>query len=882
MHFKPVLMLLCAVLFAAMLPSQIADFTPHPPGYGVYNLSRAPAPPIPTEPGYPIAPNMWSSSVENADYIFTTWAQYWVERPTRDAAGNIISHEFEVLYWWTYTDKATGVTQPPARVGNGTLFGITGPQLNFFTFATYAPSISLTFAGTNPNGVDGFAIALCAPDNLLGEQIFVHFFELDVSVTPPVWIESVNREAVLASDTPFGISRHPNLIGLPDGDIVVVWQDDNAAGPIGGVPGINPQAPAQNPNNMFVNDIYARRFQQDYPAAPGPGMVDGATVGGNQGSTINLSSSTSAEIFPHATSGNPGEVFITWYSAGTSADNIAGLGPNSGPIDGVVAGETSDIYLRRIMALPGQTGLSTANPVNQAVNVTRSTGETASPPRVAFNSSLNQVGVTFTDDTDANGIAGLVNLNAVPLVDPVTAVVTPRADIFIGLYNPISLAPIAFRNVSEDPNVDLVSDLSGFGLNGWIVGWSTLDGATNINPRIETMTLQSGVLNSTSIKRLYPRQGITSPTTLEMLIFSVNTTSNNSITIHFYSNGGNPDDLRSTEPAAVNDPNNGNNPVLDVFMAYGESTAPPPAAGQLSIEKVTVNSDNPLDIANPNFVVPASIEAEITIQNLSPLSPLILQSINIIFPPGFSRGSGPVLPVTVGQGNTQTFVVNILTDRTKMVPGQNEFEVSATGVLVNVPVVGTGKGILAVTGVKGPLAGVTLSALLNPSVITAGTPAEVEMTLTISNAGQFPVQDVVGLGKLIQGFTPIDLDKIVFTPPLTTTLIPSGGIVVFRGKTNAGAGIQPRSWRPAFTFSMRQGSNVGTVTAMLANEVTILPNPNLANSGPKSGLANSGESAASCALVPRKSNLPWLLLGGLALAAAGASTRRRERATVRQ
>lgn len=857
--------ILAVIATAAPAHAQIADFSVHGNAYGTYNPSKGVLPVAPTQ----LRPQTWGKTIENAEWIITVWLDS--ELVFGAAAVDVTAH-----YKWTATNKLTGVTSAPASVGtNNFLLAVPGGGLGMRELFPLAPSITWTYAGAIPNGRDGFALAIVEADPvLLSAQIIVHFFELDSTQTPPAWVPAPLRDPVNASQTGFGLSQCPNICGMKDGDIVVVWQDDNPAGTTGAVPGINPIGPTGNPN-LLVADIFARRFQQEFPlTAAGPGMVDGAVQFG-QGSTVNVTSrAVTYDIWCTAvTDDGEGMLYVTWMSAGSEADDVAGLGANSGPKGGVPNGETWDTYVRRIAVPLGQTGLLPAF----ATNLTTHGGGGFQPGRIAYNSVLNQIAVIFMDGRTALGLGGNPNLGAVFNTNQTTGAPIVAADVFLAVLDRLTLQPYGMTNVSTDPNPDLSCSVTGFGINGWAVGYTTLDGAVARNTRIEVYALQNGSVSSQSIKRLYPTQAVTNPTQVDCTVFHMGSNNNNSLSISFVHNGGNPDNLRPGEPISLNDPNNGNAPVYDNFIAYGESTTTPPTAGQLSVSRVSVNDDNPIDRAGGG-IIPATIEVEIVLTNINGLNPMSITALTLQPPPGFTVVTPPTLPVIIAQSASQTFVVSVATNSALMVPGQNQFDVAATGFIQNAPTVATGKGFVAVTGTQGGLAGVSVSAIINPSVLEMGVPNKATLTITIANAGQFPLVDIALFGTFITGFTPIDAGKITFTPTINSILIPSGGISSFSGEITIGAGVSPRQYRPAFTVGMRQQANIGSVTVMLANEMSLLPNPFGGLPAGEAGLVNrggGGVGAVEGCTLSETGDLPWFLMALAGLLAAAWVVRRR-------
>jgi len=854
---------LLAVVAAAVLPAQIADFTVHGNSFGTYNMSVAPV------PATPFRPRLWGRTIENAEWVISVWLD-------ADVNFGVNSTDVTARYEWSTMNKLTGVTTAPTPISPGpglNNFILTLPAggLGLEDMHELAPSITWTYGGSIANGRDGFAVALLHSNPLLSSDVYVYFFELDSTVTPAAWVPAPLRNPVNVSETNFGNAKSPSVVGMKSGDMVVVWQDNNPAGTTGAVPGINPQGPPQNPN-LLVSDVFARRFQQEFPlVAAGPGMVDGAVQFG-QGSTVNVSGrSFTFEIWPQAVSDNgEGQVYVLFLAAGSEADDVAGLGPNSGPKGGVVQGELWDTYMRRIAVPAGQTGLTPAT----ALNVSTSGGSGWRPGDIAYNDALNQVGILFMDgSTHGNGVGGNPNLNPVFNTNQTTGAPLAASDVFFAVMDRLTIQPFAMINASVDPNIDNSCALTGMGINGWCVGYSTVDGAAAINTRIEVYALQNGNLASQSIKRLYPTQAITNPTQVNCSVFGVHSYGGNTLGITFMHDGGNPDNLRPGQPASLLNPANGNAPVLDSFLAYGESTTVPPTAGQLSVSRVTINGDNPIDKAGGG-IIPSFIEVEIVLQNINGLNPMSISALTLIPPPGFTVTGTPTLPVILAAGATQTFIMNVATNAALMVPGQNQFDVAATGIIQSAPTVATGKGIIAVTGTQGSLAGVSISAIMNPSVITTGTINKINLTITIANAGQFPLVDLKLLGTFIQGFTPVDANKIKFVPEPGNILVPSGGITSFTGEVTVGAGVSPRTYQPAFTLNMRQQANIGSVTVMLANQMTLLPNPNASLGAGQVGLVNSSQGnfgrVEGCSLTQGGSgSLPWVIvtLAGLAMAA---------------
>lgn len=851
--------LVIAVLTASMASAQIADFTVHPTSFGTHNLSRS----APT-PANSLEPQVWTKQIENQDYIVVVWASVRL-----DFGGTI---DVVPTYMWKVLDKATGTWSTPQLVGQNPIIQSFG-QVTVRDLYDFAPSITWTYAGTTPNGVDGFAIAVLeSHPTLLAPEVVVYFFELDIVAVPPVWVQSPLRDAVNASESGFGDSFNPIVLGMPDGDIVVVWSDDAPAGNIGGAAGINPAGPALSPG-FPLGDVYMRRFQQSFPAAQGPGMVDGAGA-----STVNVSNSVCFELWPDAVTNDGDAVILTWTSFGSAADDVGGLGPNSGPVGGVPqGGELWDTYLRRVRALPGATSLVPGT----ARNVTTAGGNGFQPSRIAYNPALSQIGLVFFDRTVATQvIAGVPNLNAVVAFNQATGLPIVTFDVFFGVFNQLNLLPAGFANVSGDTNNDNYAAVAGFGINGWAVAWSTQDGATQVNTRIETYSLQSGTLGSTSIKRLYPTQAVTIPSQVQVIVYGIHAAGNQALSIHFSHNGGNPDNLRPGEPQAQLNPNNANIPVLDAFMAYGEATSVPPSAGQLVISRVSINGDKPLDVAG-GAVIPASIEAEVVLQNLNGFQPMLITGLNVLPPVGFTRTgqNSPVLPVIIPPSSTTTFNVAFDVNVNALVAGQNQFDVSALGTVNNIQTQAGSAGIIAVTGVRGALAGVAVTYVMNPSTVVAGIPTDVELSVTVSNGGQFPLQDLKLFGTFLNGFTPKDAKAVIFDPVLATAFVPSGGISTFTGTVRIGASVSSAfsPYHPALTLELRQQATVGTVTTMLASPITIEPNPNATLGGPQLGIINSGGSLDGCALNGR-GGLPWILLAIAALCGGALMVRRRARA----
>jgi hypothetical protein len=874
---RRILMVLILAAVGAPLAAQV-DWTAHGATYGTYNLSQVPFVTAPVTS----TPQMWTSVIEDKDWIVTVWMELEVLPAPPAPAQRRVQFYWSALAKTTVGGNTAGTATARAQIGgsarNGfTDFVATGTATNDNNFYIYAPSITWTVAPAS-GGNAGFAMALPYADAATTTQldVFVHFFVLDTAVTPNVWVEDPTRTPVNV-DTSLGNSYHPSVVCIPSGsnagDLVVVWRDQSGAGTIGGVPNINPQKDPAATGSLPSSDLFARRFHQMFSASattPVPGMEDTDLI---NNSTINVSNSFSAEISLDACACPVGvstdRIMVAWTSLGATPDNVGGMGNGTGPANGAWGGnaETSDTYIRAIQ-LQGLTGLT--QPSSMIRNISISDGNSTYPVRIVWNPVLLQAGVLFSDNTETTGIGGSGTLNAVPVAQG-----TPAIDFFLATFGQNVTPLFGPVNMTASGYDETYAALAAIDAGGWFASYSSAINTAAISNYF--IFFDASAVATTA--QAYPT-GVAATGQPQIKAWAVTTYKSTSAGILFTHSKGDPINRRTGQPVAGTTTALSTTIQQDAFLALGEITSLPGGANPLT---VTVNSGEPIDagVGYLNYVpavtVPAQVECEVTVVNSNGLSPLVLEALNVVPPAGFKQtGALPLLPITIAPGSSQGFILNFLTEVPKMRSGQWNFEASATGTVNASPTIYTGKGNVAITGKDGQITA-DVAAALNPTVITTGKSSNLSLSVTVSNPGQFAISDMSVEGFMIAGFIPTDLSTIkALKDSLALGNVPSANVRTFTGSLKVGASVQPRTYRPAITLNLQQGTNTGSVTAILVNEVSFVA-PVTTGTGPQSGLVNQG---GGCAVVSEdgRSSAAWLVvICGLGVSAVLLALRMRRR-----
>lgn len=806
-------LLAASLIVSAAAVAQVADYTAHGTAYGTYNQTQAANP---TEV-------FWTNAVENDRWIISAWVEM---------GAGVCTYHFSTL------DKQTSLQSAPLQVGgNGDNALYTG---TVYSARAYRPAICFTFDPTTPanNGV-AIAVPMLSPSNAM--DIWLHFLRIDPTTTTnpsPTWEVNPDRDPVNVSNSN-GNSLGAAIAGLVNGEIIVAWRDDTQAGPIGDVTGITPIGPNPNPSNLTVADIYARRFDQLFPApgVPGPGASDPIAPG----STLNISQCRSAVWWPDVVAGSSDTAYVGFMVQGSLVDNVANLGANSGPLGGTFGGETNDAYLVSVRAT-ATSGLVRVG----AINVSSSSGldNAVFHPQLAYNRILNQIGVVWQDLTNSGGIGGNPNLAA---TDTGIFPNPQQYDVFLRTFN-TSLNNVGVVKISATSAREFMVAVAGTGAAGWVVGWTEVVSATDHRAR---QRAYDGNLVNQGGEQFYPVQSVTvggPPPAVSMWKMTSNGTT--SITTAF-SQGGNPDNLRVGQPAAATN-------VIDQFLAHGQLVSTTPTTGQLAVVGFQVNNGNLLN----GQALPTQITGSLSLRNNSPVDSMQVTSLVITPPQGWSiQGSGIVLPMTLPPGTSNPIEYVFVPQAAQVQAGVNTWGAAASATLGANTLSAAASTQFSVTGMVGDLSGVQFTFALNPSTITNGSSNQVTVNVTISNSGADPLSNIAITGVLPGGITPGTLNSAVWTPSLNGLLISSGGVQVLSTTLTAGASLPAGSYLPGFHLSADQGVRSGTVTSGPTNPLTV-------NSGGGGGGGGGGglvtvDRGSNCSVVSGSSGIGALVLLGL-------------------
>ena len=327
---------------------------------------------------------------------------------------------------------------------------------------------------------------------------------------------------------------------------------------------------------------------------------------------------------------------------------------------------------------------------------------------------------------------------------------------------------------------------------------------------------------------------------------------------------GYPDDLKLSGGNLGIDPQRlvGSGGGCDLFVHVGEAIASSSGAGALRITRFDLNDGNAIDPANP----PSTVTALVEIQNPNQVYTLLVSQVNVAPPNGFSMsGMGPVFPITIIPGGTQTLVFEFDVDAANLKPGVNVFEVSASGQQNSTSIFGTETTALSIVGVDGSLVGLDMNVSMNPTVLQSGRLNTVSIQVTVANGGQETLRDIELHGRLLNDFSPNNLQFLSFSPdPSQVTIVP-GLSQTFRANVTLGALTPSRvNYTPAITMFATQSDSsstvnirTGSVTKAVANPVQISDPP--ANSNLPNNLLVNSDSPSSCG-VQNSQNINFLML----------------------
>jgi len=825
MRYLVLSVLASCLVFASASFAQVGNYTSSGTSNGTWNLTQSAA----------ATTQLWQNTIEDSRWIITTWVQF-----TGTTAN----------YFYSTVDKSNGVAAGPTAIGAA---GATNFAGSVDSARAYRPGICWTYDTVVAN--NGAAIAIC---NSVGGglNVVVHFLRVDptTAATQPVWQEHPTRLPVNVSVST-GESQSPGIACLDSGDILVVWRDVSTTGTIGDVGGINPVGQTPNPNAIPVADLFVRRFQQTFAVSPAalPGMQD---VAAPAASTINLTESQASDWFPDIKAGNSDGVYISWASEGLAADDIANLGANTGPKGGIVGAETLDAYVA-LVRTSGATGLSRFS----AFNVSESSGPDnfVFHPVLGYNRGLNLVCVVWHDLTMLGGIGGNATLAA---TDTGQAPFPNEYDLFARTFN-ASLVPANVAKITATTVREAQVAVTGIDTTGWVIAWTETISATDLRCR------QSAFDPNLAVKggiQAYPVQSlVVGGPPPSQLLWSLSSFSSTGITVAF-STSGNPDNLRTGQPASVAG-------VNDHYLAVGTVTATGGGPTVLQVASFRVNDGNVVELTN----LPNTITAVVTLRNVSPIDSASLNSLVISAPVGWAQnGPGATLPAIVPPGTTQQFQVAFSPIPGSLTSGPNRFTVAASGIVGTTTVTAASLFDVPVTGQTGDLAGVQVAYTINPSTFANGASQPLTLSVTVTNAGSDPLTSLVLTGTLPAGVTPASVASLTFTPSLSGQFIVGGTSRTFTATVNASASIAVGAYRPGITLGCNQGIRVGTMTVGPNGSLTVIQGTT-GGGGNGGGLVNSG---GGCVVAAGESGRGW---GMLALVASGAMMslclrRRRQRA----
>ncbi|MCA8939474.1 MAG: hypothetical protein KDB07_06690, partial [Planctomycetes bacterium] len=777
-----------------------------------------------------------SNQIENDRWVVTVWPQI--------NGGN-------VSYHWRTFDKVTGVVNGPNQFAG---VNMTSAGFNMALPASVRhlrPSLSFTAAPSgNPVAYEGIAVALTQQDGLGQIDVWLHFLRLDPASLPPmsnqpIWQVDPLRTSVNVSNTAMQ-SDSANVASNAAGELAVVWRDRTTAGMIGGQNLINPQQPSPNPSALPAIDIYARRLIQNFSAASVVFGAEDAAL--PMSSTVNVSSSLGLDSFPDLATNNQQTFYVVWQLSSATADNVASIGANSGPMNSTFGAESTDIYVRTFTFPTGQTSINQ----NVGANVSRSAGTSLLPPSIRYNQTLNRVGVVFLDNTINGGIAGDAGASSVPN-GPISNQVAVD-DIYLVLFSS-AMAQTSVTQVTSSPNREMLGQLATLGSGGWLVVWgeSVSTTITDIRSRMQAFDTV-GVMKTAP--RQYPVQSVVPGGNPQPVWpFAVTARSTDTVCISF-SMMGMPDDLKIGEPAAT-----GTN--HDLFWVYGEGINTGVQNGIVQIQTFNVNSAQAINPAS----APATIQIDIALRNSSSVLGVSLTDLTLNVPVGFTSQGGPNLPISIAPGVTINLALTYDVNAAALQAGQNEFSLSTTGDIGGNLTVSTAETAISVVGTTGGIAGVQVGYTINPPQIRVGETTTASITIAVTNGG---LQDLTGLsfaGAFVAGLTPANLENLVLSPNPSTVTVVAGSTQVFSGSLLVGPALASQDYRPAFTLNTSQGANTGPVTSQVTNPIQIIQgNGGQGTLPPIGGLVNAG-SGGGCALIGQAIDL--FLVLGFVLAALG-------------
>lgn len=875
-----------ASMSSAQSSSSVADFSDHA-DYGNYVVSDSIVDPTQS--------HLWPLTIEDAEWQVTVWAAML----SGTGQGNI-------QYRYRTFHKATATVESGVF---GLPFLFNGPAFtNPFEPSSAAvvgsrgiapAACFLDAAAGVPGSNQAIAIA-----HLQANDVWVTFLEYVPGVpgTPPTWTV-VNRNPINVSNT--GNASNAQIAPLQSGQFVVSWIDSSNAGAIGGKTGINPQPFNGVSGGVGLTDLYARRFRSLYPSTPSAGAQDVDPAS----STVNVSDSGGTSAGPDMKSDGIGNVFVTWVELGAQADSVAGLAGGKGPQGGSAGGnaESTDVYLRKILASPGTTKLEPTT----ADNVSFSTGPSAGgPPALGYNRDTRQVCVVFLDSTiktstSISGIGGDVNLFAEPFLNPNNPLIPlQQADVFFSQYNE-SVQRTRVRDVTQTSEAEILGVITPFGAQGWLMGYTSSQGNSRMGSAhivYDSNGITTGAVNN------YPRQGqVANGGQLLTIVYSMSTNSFGSVPTvslaytHMTNNGqpGQPEDLKA-----------GQSPTApgrhDVFLAYGEAFTGSGTNSPIRFPRTSVYSfypdaipDSAADDANKRLrnnpvynpggvgtLGPAPrVVLAVEVRNGSAQFALSLESINVTPPRGFTLASSNPLtvPQLLGPNVTTFFEFQFTVDNTKILPGDNTFAIVGQGTLNGQSQIGTTTSTLAVLGVTGDLIGVKVTTQINPTSITTGRNNSVNFLLAIENGGQDTISGLEISGVLLDGILPFDFTFATFSPDPTTTQIQSGQVAVFTTTLTIASSIDgadpftPSQYTPPITVKCEQGggggaTRFGSVVATVQQPLAIrAPQPE--DVAPTAPIINI--EAGGCSVTKGKSWSILLMLGLAPLVFVMTARRRR-------
>ncbi|MCK6440532.1 MAG: hypothetical protein L6Q71_10090, partial [Planctomycetes bacterium] len=387
------------VLCAAALHAQFADFSNHDTShkFGTWNLSDDDVPDA----------EYWSSQAESENFLITVYAHVVIGDNYNIALGDLTPDttdpDLTISYHMVVLNKITGQKTGPTALDGGnaayvhlnatlgnpynvTVEGIIDEASALVALEGFRPAVAFTPRAADPGNPNSAIVAFPQRDATSGAIDIVTIF-LVYNSTTDTFTESTTRQKVNVSNSS-GNSLHPGLIILDDsigrGDFVVCWTDDSTAGTIGG----SADLPVDN-FGFGLTDVYARRYQQEFPSVPGAGATPDDIA-------VNVSDSDDVdESWVRMTTDHDDRAWVAFVSDGEAGGtNVAGTGagPTSGTTDVFVCGLDVSATLSR----------------DSARNVSQSAGSSLRPD-ICYNydstADDDVIGLIFLDDSD-NGIGG--------------------------------------------------------------------------------------------------------------------------------------------------------------------------------------------------------------------------------------------------------------------------------------------------------------------------------------------------------------------------------------------------------------------------------------------------------------------------------------------